>query len=194
MKHRFKHRLTSLSAGLLLAFAAQAQAPGAPQPTAASTPIVLKAAHLFDGRSGRLDSPGLVVVRGDRIVAVGANAEVPAGSRVIDLGDATLLPGYIDAHTHISVDYNENWAQGFYEGMLRFPVEQSFHAGAQRQASRCRPASPPHAKSAPAISSTSHCATPSTPASPKARACSSPGMRSVLPAATATACRRRRIA
>ena len=129
MKHRFKHRLTSLSAGLLLACAAQAQAPGAPQPTAAPTTIVLKAAHLFDGRSGRLDSPGLVVVRGDRIVAVGANAEVPAGSRVVDLGDATLLPGYIDAHTHIASDYNENWAQGFYENTLRFPVEQSFHAG-----------------------------------------------------------------
>ena len=129
MKHRCKHRLTSLSAGLLLAFAAQAQAPAAPQPNAAPATVVLKAAHLFDGRSGRLDSPGLVVVRGDRIVAVGANAEVPAGSRVIDLGDATLLPGYIDAHTHIASDYNENWAQGFYENTLRFPVEQSFHAG-----------------------------------------------------------------
>ena len=90
--------------------------------------IVLKAAHLFDGRSGKLDSPGLVVVQGRTIVGVGANAAFPADARVVELGDATLLPGYIDAHTHIASDYNENWAQGFYEGMLRFPVEQSFHA------------------------------------------------------------------
>ena len=95
---------------------------------AAPQTIVLKAAHLFDGRSGKLDSPGLVVVQGKTIVGVGANAAVPADARVVELGDATLLPGYIDAHTHIAYDYNENWAQGFYEGMLRFPVEQSFHA------------------------------------------------------------------
>jgi imidazolonepropionase-like amidohydrolase len=96
--------------------------------------VVLKAAHLFDGRSGRLDSPGQVVVSGKRIVAIGTDAQIPAGSRVIDLGDATLLPGFIDAHTHIAYDYNENWAQGFYEGMLRFPVEQSFHAARNARA------------------------------------------------------------
>ncbi|SFN06721.1 metal-dependent hydrolase family protein [Dokdonella immobilis] len=90
--------------------------------------IVLKAAHLFDGRSGKLDSPGVIVIQGKTIRAVGANATIPADARVMDLGDATLVPGYIDAHTHIASDYSENWAQGFYEGMLRFPVEQSFHA------------------------------------------------------------------
>ena len=90
--------------------------------------VVLKAAHMFDGQSGRLRSPGIVVVRGKNIVAAGETAEIPPGSRVVDLGNATLVPGYIDAHTHIAMDYNENWAQGFYDGMLRFPVEQSFHA------------------------------------------------------------------
>lgn len=95
---------------------------------AAVRPIVLKAAHLFDGRSGQLISPGLVVVQGPRIVAVGADSPWPDGSRVIDLGDATLLPGYIDAHTHIADDHEDDWAEGFYQGMLRFPVEQSFHA------------------------------------------------------------------
>ncbi len=121
-----KHRLTGLCAAWLLAGAAHAQEPVAAPAT--PTPIVLKAAHLFDGRSGNLTSPGLVVVEGTKITAVGASAAVPANARVIDLGDATLIPGYIDAHTHISYDYNENWAQGFYEGMLRFPVEQSLHA------------------------------------------------------------------
>jgi imidazolonepropionase-like amidohydrolase len=104
----------------------------APDPaSAADSPpqaIVLKAAHLFDGRNGKLESPGVVVIQGKTILGVGASAKVPANARIVELGDATLLPGYIDAHTHIASDYNENWAQGFYEGMLRFPVEQSFHA------------------------------------------------------------------
>jgi imidazolonepropionase-like amidohydrolase len=126
-----KLRLGGLTAGLLLACAGHAQTP-ATAPAPAIT--VLKAAHLFDGRSGSLTSPGLVVVQGSKIVAVGANAEVPAGAKVIELGDATLVPGYIDAHTHISYDHEDDWAQGFYEGMLRFPVEQSFHAGSNAKA------------------------------------------------------------
>ena len=63
--------------------------------------VVLKAARLFDGKSDRLESPGLVVVSGDRIEAVGPKSAIPAGARVIDLGDATLLPGFMDAHTHL---------------------------------------------------------------------------------------------
>ena len=114
-------RSAALAAALSLGFAATA-------PTTVAT-TVLKAAHLFDGRSGNLVSPGLVVVQGSRIIAVGANAAIPADAKIIDLGDATLLPGYIDAHTHIAYNHDANWAQGFYEGMLRFPVEQSFHAG-----------------------------------------------------------------
>jgi len=53
------------------------------------------------------------VVQGQRIVAVGSNTQAPAGARLIDLGDATLLPGFIDAHTHIAGDYYEGWADAF---------------------------------------------------------------------------------
>ena len=120
-------RSAALAAALSLGFAASAQTPATAPTTVATT--VLKAAHLFDGRSGNLVSPGLVVVEGSRIIAVGANAAIPADAKIIDLGDATLVPGYIDAHTHIAYNHDANWAQGFYEGMLRFPVEQSFHAG-----------------------------------------------------------------
>jgi len=116
--------MTALCAGILLALAAHAEAP------AAGGTVVLKAAHLFDGRSGTLVEPGIVVVKGERIVAVGGDSAVPADARVIDLGDATLLPGFIDAHTHITQDHNDNWAQGFYENTLRSPVEQSYHAEA----------------------------------------------------------------
>jgi imidazolonepropionase-like amidohydrolase len=64
---------------------------------------VLRAARLIDGSGAVPIENGVVVVRGDRIVAVGPRGRVtePAGAQVIDLGDATLLPGFIDTHVHI---------------------------------------------------------------------------------------------
>ena len=70
---------------------------------------VLKAAAMFDGKSDTLVAPGLVVVSGGRIVGVGARATIPAGAEVLDLGEATLLPGFIDAHTHLTFPYSEDY-------------------------------------------------------------------------------------
>src|SRR4051812_24710446 len=67
---------------------------------AAPPPVVVKAARLFDGRSDKITAPAVVVIQGDRIVAAGPGAAIPQGAQVIDLGDATLLPGLIDSHTH----------------------------------------------------------------------------------------------
>src|SRR5438309_10591204 len=53
----------------------------------------------MEGRGGAVISPAVVVVRGNKIESVGGAA--PAGAQVIDLGDVTLLPGLIDAHTHV---------------------------------------------------------------------------------------------
>src|ERR1700688_2676055 len=64
-------------------------------------PIVLHAAHLLEVDTGRVLSPGEILVDGERIAAVGAAVKHPAGAEVIDLGDATLLPGLIDAHVHL---------------------------------------------------------------------------------------------
>jgi imidazolonepropionase-like amidohydrolase len=77
---------------------AQSAAPSQPAPT-----VVLRAARLIDGSGSPAITDAAIVVTGDRIVAVGkvAALAVPAGARVIDLGNATLLPGFIDAHTHI---------------------------------------------------------------------------------------------
>jgi imidazolonepropionase-like amidohydrolase len=91
-------------------------------------PIVLKAAHLFDGRTGQLHDPAIVVVQGSRIVAVGSTAAAPAGAKVVDLGDATLLPGFIDAHVHLSMEMGGNWYQQFYQDLMRFPAEDALRA------------------------------------------------------------------
>lgn len=77
-------------------------------PGAADTknrPIMLKAARLFDGKSDRLTTPGYVLVRGSSIEAVGPSVKVPEDAEIIDLGDSTLLPGFMDAHTHITQDH-----------------------------------------------------------------------------------------
>jgi imidazolonepropionase-like amidohydrolase len=70
---------------------------------------VLKAAHLFDGRAEHIVSPGVVVVTGDKIAALGRSAAIPAGAETIDLGDATLLPGLMDAHTHLSDPFERDY-------------------------------------------------------------------------------------
>jgi len=94
--------------------------------TASPETIVLKAAHLFDATGTALKDGGMVVVKGDRIVSVGA-ASVPAGARVIDLGDATLVPGYIDAHTHLTMQFSDNYYKMFHDNMLRFPAEDALY-------------------------------------------------------------------
>jgi imidazolonepropionase-like amidohydrolase len=62
---------------------------------------VLHAARLLDIESGRILTPGEVLVKGDRIVEAGTTVKRPAGAVIIDLGDRTLLPGLIDAHIHL---------------------------------------------------------------------------------------------
>ncbi len=70
-------------------------------PAEAPPDFVITAARAYDGR-GEPVEPAQVHVLGDRIVAVGADVEAPEGATRIDLGDATLLPGLIDAHVHIT--------------------------------------------------------------------------------------------
>ena len=97
--------LTKCRSGLLAfatAFATGAGLARAQEAKGSGT-VVLRAARVIDGTGAAPIANGVVVVTEDKIVAVGAQGSVsiPAGARTIDLGDATLLPGFIDAHTHI---------------------------------------------------------------------------------------------
>jgi imidazolonepropionase-like amidohydrolase len=98
----------------------------AQQPAPTPHVVVLKAARLFDGTSNELVKPAVVIVEGTRIRAIGG--AVPAGAEVIDLGDVTLLPGFIDAHTHLSFESGENFYREYFEGFMRHPAEQALLA------------------------------------------------------------------
>jgi predicted amidohydrolase YtcJ len=95
--NRIMRILLALSLPTLLA----AQAPTVS--TKGSGTVVLKAARVIDGTGAAAIQNGVVVVTDDKIVAVGpaASVSIPAGARTVDLGNATLLPGFIDAHTHV---------------------------------------------------------------------------------------------
>ena len=94
-------KITSRICLILLCFGISAHA--------ADKTIALKAARLFDGKSSSLVQNGVVIVRGDKIVDAGSNLPIPSGAQVIDLGDATLSPGFMDAHTHLTADYSGNY-------------------------------------------------------------------------------------
>jgi len=69
--------------------------------------VVVRAARMLDVETGRMLTDASVVVQGDRIVAVNPSSS-PAGARVVDLGDVTLLPGFIDMHTHLAGEVGGN--------------------------------------------------------------------------------------
>jgi imidazolonepropionase-like amidohydrolase len=64
--------------------------------------VAVKAARMIDVKTGAVTSQAVVLIQDGRIKAAGANLDIPAGSEVIDLGEMTLLPGLIDAHTHLT--------------------------------------------------------------------------------------------
>ncbi len=88
---------TTLAATALLSLPTPAQA----RQPAPAAPIVLHAAHLLDVANGTLISPGEILIQGTRIAEAGPHVTHPANAQTIDLGTATLMPGLIDAHTHL---------------------------------------------------------------------------------------------
>jgi imidazolonepropionase-like amidohydrolase len=89
--------MLAMVSGLVVAAGVSAQTPG-------ERVVAIRAGRLIDVSSGTVVENAIVVVRGDKIEAAGREARVPAGAQVIDLSDHTVMPGFIDMHTHITGD------------------------------------------------------------------------------------------
>src|SRR5437879_3899502 len=104
-----RYMLAAISTIALVA-ASLAQAPAAP------AVIVIRAGTLIDGKSGEPRHDQVIIIRGDRIESVSdaSSTKPPTGATIIDLSNATVLPGLIDSHTHIFLQ-GEDPAQGGYD-------------------------------------------------------------------------------
>jgi imidazolonepropionase-like amidohydrolase len=126
-----------LSSALL----AQVQPPPAPWRGAGPTPctgtdggiykcvampgaVAVKAGRLFDSKSGQVLTRQVVLISGDRVTEVGpeGNIKIPAGVQVVDLTRATVLPGLIDAHTHM---FNNRGPKGTTEASMLIAVQNA---------------------------------------------------------------------
>jgi imidazolonepropionase-like amidohydrolase len=100
-------------------------AQNAPAPVTA-----IKAARLFDGKSDTTIPDAVVIVEGTAIRGRRVTVAIPAGATVIDLGDATSLPGFIDAHTHLSDEGSDDWNADTVAGLRRTVAESALRASA----------------------------------------------------------------
>src|SRR6266478_6503212 len=96
--------------------------------SAADQTIVLKAARIFDGKSKSLAQNGVVIVQGDKIVDVGSNVAIPSDAKVVDLGDMTLSPGFMDAHTDLTLDFSGDFNKRRLEQLDLNVSEQAIRA------------------------------------------------------------------
>jgi imidazolonepropionase-like amidohydrolase len=115
---------------ILITTAGSTQVPTALPAPAALAVVTLKAARMFDGKSDRVVSPGIVVVAAGKIVAVGPEARLPMVGEVIDLGDATLLPGFMDAHVHLDGEISDDWKQDTLDSLQKPIAEIALDATA----------------------------------------------------------------
>ena len=89
--------------------------------------VLIKAGKMVDVRSGRVLTDQAILIEGDRIRQVGPaqSIQAPAGARVIDLSNATVLPGLIDCHTHLTLEQGQN---GYESLGISIPREALFGA------------------------------------------------------------------
>lgn len=87
--------------------------------------IAVRASRMLDVKSGSVVPNAVVLIQDDKITAVGPSLKIPAGAEVVDLGNATLLPGLIDCHTHLMARISDE-PQGY--GLSLLTKSQAFRA------------------------------------------------------------------
>jgi imidazolonepropionase-like amidohydrolase len=92
--------------------------------------MVLHAARYFDGKSNAVVEGGVSIVVENGLISevTKGAAKAPADAETVDLGDVTLLPGFIDAHTHVTFESTENYYRDRVDELMRFPAEQAHYA------------------------------------------------------------------
>ena len=112
---RSTSRRAFIAACLAVFLASPALAAASETPAAPGTTTVIRAGTLVDVEAGRVLESQTIVIEGETIRAVGDDVDVPSGAAVIDLSDAAVLPGLIDAHVHITNEANTD----YYEARFR---------------------------------------------------------------------------
>ena len=92
-------------------------------PVFAEPPTVIKAGSLFDSQSGRISRNAVIVIEGEKIVAVGGSATtIPDDANIIDLSDSFVLPGVMDMHTHIVGNLDNYFFAGYFQSPHRATI------------------------------------------------------------------------
>src|SRR5262245_34539591 len=94
----------------------------------AATVIAVRAARLFDVVHDTTVPNGVVIVGGKRIIDAGSNVPIPSGATILDRVDATLLPGFIDAHVQLSGESSDDWNADTFAGFRRTVAETALRA------------------------------------------------------------------
>ena len=95
--------------------------------------VAIRAARLWDGRSSAPLANGIVIVEDGMIRQVGKGIAIPNAAKVVDLGDVTLLPGFIDMHVHTTGELGANFLLSFYQGLRKTVAEQAIEASVMSQ-------------------------------------------------------------
>jgi imidazolonepropionase-like amidohydrolase len=86
---------------------------------------VIKAGRLIDGQSAEMRRNVNIIIQGNKISALGENAAVPKDAVLLDLSDKTVLPGFIDVHTHIMLDGGDDYGANLYKNSMPFRAIQA---------------------------------------------------------------------
>lgn len=116
-------RLLAVVGCAVFSFLISASAHTSPASANSNTVTVIRAGTLVDPASGQSKPNQVIVIRGNRIESVGdANSALPPGAKIVDLSNATVLPGLIESHTHIFLQGEDPALGGYDIQLLKFPI------------------------------------------------------------------------